>query len=152
MADSIKNMSPNIIMPKGTEENIFRLDIPAADILNRSGVMHAGITSSLRGYKVSRYNVCKHQVVFVVSGKLYFQNVEDAVCVAKAGEKVVMPISYQQHYWLQGKAEFCWFHLHSIGLWKKLDSAVIGAGKSSWIEEICSSVRGYIREGKQRVS
>ena len=109
--------------------------------------MHAGLTRSVKGYKVSRYNVCKHHIVFILSGKLYFQNVHDEVCVAAAGEKVIMPISYQQHYWLQGKAELCWFHLHSIGLWKKLDSSVIAAGKSCWLEQICSSARGYICEG-----
>ncbi len=146
MADSIKNMSPNIIMPEQASERLLRLDREEALPLNRSGVMHAGLTKVGKGYKVARYNVCKHQVVFVISGKLYYQDIADKVCIAKAGERIFMPISYQQHYWTKGDLELCWFHLHSIGLWERLDSEVISACESKWWRELYRNVLGFLEE------
>ncbi len=147
MADSIKNISPNIIIPEGSVENLLRLDIPAAEILNRSGVMHAGISRVKRGYKASRYNVCKHLAVFVVAGKLHYLDSYDRLCSAEAGERVLMPISYQQHYWAEGMLEFCWLHLHSVGVWKKLDTAVINCAESKWWRELYTVMQEYYNEG-----
>ncbi len=147
MADNIKNMSTNIIMPRGSSEELLRLDVDAAEILNRSGIMHAGVTKAGKGYKVRRYNVCKHHVFFIMSGKLYFINSGDEICAAGAGDRVIMPKSYQQCYWTQGKLDLCWFLLHPIGLWANLDAAIISSSKGCWIDEIYANVCGYIREG-----
>ncbi len=147
MADSIKNISPNIILPEGSSEHLLRLDIPAADILNRSGIMHAGISRVRCGYKASRYNVCKHFAVFVVAGKLQYLDSYDRLCLAEAGQRVLMPISYQQHYWADENLEFCWLHLHSVGVWKKLDTAVINGKESRWWRELYAAMQGYYNEG-----
>ncbi len=146
MADSIKNMSPKIIIPEGGAEEILRLDIPAAAVLNESGIMHAGLTRVGSGYKVSRFHVCKHFIIFVIAGTLHYYNSDDELCRAEAGERVIMPISYQQHYWSEGELVVCWFHLHSLELWKKMNSAVIAGARSLWFTDVYDAVCKYIRE------
>ena len=146
MVKSIKNISTNINIPTGTKELIFKLDIPEAQPFIDTGIMHCGLSTCPKDYKVDRFYVCKHQLIFIIKGSLYFQDINEFNCKAEEGELVFFPISHQQHYWTKEKTEILWFHLHGMALWKNIETHLICNCKSKWSKQLYNASIEFLKE------
>ncbi len=147
MAETFKNISDTIIIPKNCRERFLPLREPSLAPLAGRGVILAGLSDLRPPYEIGRVVPAYHVVILTLAGGGRWRTAVGGEGRFRPGQVWVAPAGKAHGYEAGGSWRMLWFHLEPSGRWQepaRLAAATLHACRTG--TRLVDAVEGLLDE------
>ena len=152
MAETFKNISDTIIIPKNCRERFLPLREPSLAPLAGRGVTLAGLSDLRPPYKIGRLAPAHHVVIVTLAGGGRWRTGAGGEGRFRPGQVWVAPAGKAHGYEAGASWRMLWFHLEPSGRWgapARLEAAALHACRTG--TRLVEAVEGLLDEADHAV-
>lgn len=146
----IKTETEYIYIPGESRERFLTPPFPSIQYLAKNNIMMAGLSSWTDGYRIDRYKIYHHLMLYTLGGKGSLKINDGKTVKLSKGDLFIAPYDSSYSYWTDDGWDTAWLHLKADTKWDALFGTEAQVRKSAWSEEIARVMQGYIEESDRR--